>query len=808
MLVSYEWLSEYVDLEGISPEDIAEELNRTGIEVEVIYTRDAGVSRVVVGKVLQCIPHPEADRLNVCSVHVGLAVPLQIVCGAKNVAAGQLVPVALEGATLPGDIKIKRTKLRGVESNGMICSAKELGLPDKVLMKEQQEGILVLGKDARIGQDIKQYLGMNDQAIELQLTPNRSDCLSMFGVAYEISAIFNRELRLPEVEVEESPEQLMPLSISLQNEEDCPIYAAQVVHDLRIGPSPQWMQNRLITAGIRPINNIVDITNYVMVETGQPLHAYDYEQVHGGQIVVRRAVEGEQLVTLDGVTRTLDDETLIITDGQEILGLAGIMGGESSEVKPVTTTILLESAYFDPHKIRSSSRKLGIRSEANHRFERGVNPERVQPALARAVQLLRELAYGEVASEVVVAGLEEVEDIEVTLRHDRLTTVMGIELEEAEVLSIFERLQFPVTVEEGVYRVKAPVRRPDINIEVDLIEEVARLYGYDRIPTSLPWGQQQPGGRTEWQENRRTIRHTLRDLGLNEVITYSLTSESLEGEITYPLTVPHIPIPIAMPMSNEHAILRTNLLPQLVQVAAHNRNHGVPNISIYELSKVYLASDDNQHTLPEERFQLAFLLTGDYHPSSWIQAPQKGGDFFTAKGLLTTLLERLCITGMEYEAISIDGFHPGRTALLKYDKHVIGVLGQLHPSLSKKYDLDDTVVCQLDLENLLQLSSKDDLIYQPIPRYPGITRDLALIIDESLPVSQIEAGIRAVTGELLKKVTLFDVFTGEQIGTGKKSIAFNLVYRSDDRTLTDEEVQSVHDGAVAFLVDTFKAKLR
>jgi phenylalanyl-tRNA synthetase beta chain len=343
---------------------------------------------------------------------------------------------------------------------------------------------------------------------------------------------------------------------------------------------------------------------------------------------------------------------------------------------------------------------------------------------------------------------------------------------------------------------------------VDLIEEVARLYGYDRIPTSLPWGQQQPGGRTEWQENRRTIRHTLRDLGLNEVITYSLTSESLEGEITYPLTVPHIPIPIAMPMSNEHAILRTNLLPQLVQVAAHNRNHGVPDISIYELSKVYLASDDNQHTLPEERFQLAFLLTGDYHPSSWIQAPQNGGDFFTAKGILTALLERLCITGIEYEAISIDGFHPGRTALLKYDKHVIGVLGQIHPSLSKKYDLDDTVVCQIDLENLLQLSSKDDLTYQPIPRYPGITRDLALIIDESLPVSQIEAGIRAVTGELLKKVTLFDVFTGEQIGTGKKSIAFNLVYRSDDRTLTDEEVQSVHDGAVAFLVDTFKAKLR
>jgi phenylalanyl-tRNA synthetase beta chain len=807
MLVSYEWLSEYVDIKGISPEDIAEELNRTGIEVEVIYTRDAGVSRVVVGKVINCTPHPEADRLNVCAVHVGHSTPLQIVCGAKNVAAGQLVPVALEGATLPGDVKIKRTKLRGVESQGMICSAKELGLPDKVLMKEQQDGILVLGKDARIGQDIKQYLGMNDQAIELQLTPNRSDCLSMFGVAYEIAAIFNRELTLPEVEIEESPEQIAPVSISVQNEEDCPIYAAQVIQNLRIGPSPQWMQNRLITAGIRPINNIVDITNYVMIETGQPLHAYDYEQVRGGQIIVRRAVEGEQIITLDGVTRTVDEETVFITNGQEPLGLAGIMGGESSEVTPVTTTILLESAYFDPQMVRRTSRKLGLRSEANHRFERGINPERVQPALARAVQLLFELAYGEVASEMVVAGYGEVEEVQVDLRHDRLTTVMGVPMEQEEVLSIFKRLQFPLSVEEGIYRVTVPVRRPDIHLEVDLIEEVARIYGYDRIPTSLPWGQQQAGGRTWIQQKRQVIRHTLRDLGLNEVITYSLTSNALEQEIAYPLTVPYMPIPIAMPMSNEHAILRTNLLPQLLQVAARNRNYGVSDVSIYELSKVYLASDDNQHTLPEERFQLAFLMTGNYHAANWESSAQKGGDFFTAKGVLTTLLERLRIPGLEYEAIVMKGFHPGRTAIIKHDNQVIGVLGQLHPALSQKYDLDDTVVCQLDLENLL-LTSTDELTYQPIPRYPGITRDLALLIDESVPVSQIEAGIQAVAGELLKSVTLFDVFTGEQVEVGKKSIAFNLVYRSDNRTLKDKEVQQAHDRVVEHLVETFEAKLR
>jgi phenylalanyl-tRNA synthetase beta chain len=807
MLVSYEWLAEYVDLAGISPEDIAEELNRTGIEVEVIYTRDVGVSRVVVGKVVACMPHLEADRLSVCSVHVGQSHPIQIICGAKNVAVGQLVPVALEGAILPGEVKIQRTKLRGLESQGMICSAKELGLPDKVLMKDQQEGILVLGSDARIGQDIKQYLGMNDQAIELQLTPNRSDCLSMFGVAYEVAAIFGRELRLPEVEVEESPQQLAAVFISIDSEEDCPIYSAQVVQNLRVSPSPQWMQNRLISAGIRPINNIVDITNYVMMETGQPLHAFDYTKVKDGQIIVRRAHAGEQVVTLDGITRTCNDETLLITDGEKVLSLAGIMGGESSEVTATTTSILLESAYFDSRNIRRSSRKLGLRSEANYRFERGVNPERVQPALARAIQLLREISGGEVASEMVVEDFSEVEEVCITLRHERLTSVLGMHIEEEEVISIFERLQFPVTVEAGTYTVQAPVRRPDINMEVDLIEEIARLYGYDRIPTTLPTGQQQLGTRTNEQQKRRTIRHTLCDLGLHEVITYSLTSNTLEREIAYPLTVQHTPIKLAMPMSNEHAVLRTNLLPQLVQVAARNRNYGVQDVSIFELAKVYLDNEDNQNILPEERLQLAFLLTGNFKQATWQQTAQKGGDFFMAKGVLTTLLEGLGVSDVAYETAMIEGFHPGRTALLKLNGASIGVLGQLHPQLTQKYDLEDTAVCQLDLAKILD-AVDEELLYHPIPKYPAITRDLALIVDETIQVSQIEAGIDAAAGELLKKVTLFDVFTGEQVENGKKSIAYNLIYWADDRTLIDEEVQEIHERVIQHLVETIGAKLR
>ncbi|SEM98814.1 phenylalanine--tRNA ligase subunit beta [Lihuaxuella thermophila] len=806
MLVSYEWLSQYVDLEGISPEDIAEELNRTGIEVEVIYTRDAGVSGVVVGEVLSVEKHPEADRLNVCMVNVGKGQMLQIVCGASNVAAGQRVPVALVGAKLPGGMKIKKANLRGVESNGMICSAKELGFPDKVLMKEQTEGILVLGPDAPVGEDIKNYLGMNDQVIELQLTPNRSDCLGMIGVAYEVSAIFDRELRLPDVYIQSVDEEESPVSITLESEEDCPFYAAQVVHDLKIGPSPQWMQNRLISAGIRPINNIVDITNYVMIETGQPLHAFDYDQIPGGRIVVRRARPGEQLVTLDGVTRECDEEMLLITDGDQPLAIAGIMGGESSEVTAQTTSVLIEAAFFDPAVVRKGSRKLGLRSEASNRFEKGVDPERIIPALARAVQLLQQFAGGKVGSDLYAEKIGDVDDVVISLRHERLVKVLGIKIKEEEVLDIFRRLHFPTQLREGIYDVQVPTRRPDLTMEVDLIEEVARLYGYDRIPTTLPWGQQLPGGLTREQKLRRVIRHTLRNLGMNEVLTYSLTSPEA-GKKIEPLHRTARPIALAMPMSNEHAVLRTSLLPQLIETAAYNIKHGNNRVTIFEMGKTYVTEEENLTTLPEERWELAGLLTGEAEPTIWKQTPIPAGDFYIVKGMLEALFTRLGVSGVQYSEAFPDGFHPGRTAELSVNGEVIGLLGQLHPKLAKKYGLEDPVVFQLDLAKLFS-AANDEVVYQPIPRYPAVTRDLALVVDEDVLAQEVEEGIREVAGELLESVTLFDVFTGAQIGEGKKSIAYSLVYRAKDRTLTDEEVQEVHQRVVDYLEDILGAKLR
>ncbi len=804
MLVSYEWLSQYVDLEGISPEDIAEEMNRTGIEVEVIYTRDPGVNGVVVGEVLAVEPHPEADRLNICTVNVGKGQLLQIVCGAKNVAAGQRVPVALIGAKLPGGVHIKKAKLRGVESHGMICSAKELGFPDKVLMKEQTEGIFVLEPDAPVGMDIKEYLSMDDQVIELQLTPNRSDCLGMWGVAHEVAAIFDRELRLPVISEQVPSEAGTGVEVVVESVEDCPFYAAQVVGNLEVGPSPQWMQNRLISAGIRPINNIVDITNYVMLETGQPLHAFDFDKIANGQILVRRANDGEKIVTLDDVERECDPEMLLVTDGQEPLAVAGVMGGASSEVTKETKTVLLEAAFFNPLTVRQTSKNLGLRSEASTRFEKGVDPEQILPALYRAVQLLRQLCGGVVSSDASVHKAGDVEEVTISLRHERLVNLLGVQISPDEVMDIFRRLRLPAEFENDVYQVQIPTRRPDLMMEVDLVEEVARLYGYDRIPATLPWGQQLPGALTKEQKLRRDARHMLRELGLNEVVTYSLTSDEAEQEIAslYDLQ----PIRVAMPMSKEHAVLRTTLLPQLIKVAAYNVHRGNERVQLFEVGKVYLTQEETLTDLPEERLQLAALIAGPKAASIWKTPQVDAQNFYELKGILESVLERFGVRDAEYQAADLNGFHPGRTALCVVEDEVIGVLGQLHPKLSKEYDLSEPVVLQLDLEKLLK---KDlQVIYDPIPRYPAVTRDLAVTVDENVPAGRIEAGIRKVAGELLESVTLFDVFTGEQIGEGKKSVAYSLVFRTNERTLTDEEVHQIHERIVHYLTEQFGAQLR
>ncbi|MEW9031677.1 MAG: phenylalanine--tRNA ligase subunit beta [Planifilum fimeticola] len=803
MRVSYEWLKEMVDLSGIDADELAESLTRTGVAVDAVEDRNPGVHRVVVGRVKSVEPHPGADKLRVCRVDVGQEDLLQIVCGASNVAEGQLVPVALEGAELPGGVRIKRAKLRGVESQGMICSAGELGLPEKMLPKELTEGILVLTEEAKVGQDIRSLLGMDDKVLELDLTPNRSDCLSMIGMAYEAGAVFDRSLRLPEPKELPVTGAELPVSVAVESEADCPVYAAQVVDGLRLGPSPQWMQNRLIAAGVRPINNIVDVTNYVMLEYGQPLHAFDYDQVSGGRILVRRARQGERLETLDGMTRECDQDTILITDGDKPLGLAGVMGGANSEVKDGTTRVLIESACFDPVLIRRTSRRLGLRSEASNRFEKGVDRSRIVPALKRAVQLLVEVAGGRVASPIVLEKSGDVEERIIPVRHGRIVSLMGADIGEEDVMDIFRRLRFPVKKEDNVYHVQVPSRRNDLSIEVDIIEEVARLYGYNRIPAVFLQGSQGRGGLTREQRLRRTIRHTLRHMGMNEAVTYSLTSPQWEKGLS--LHPDARPIPLSMPISDERSVLRTSLLPHLLQSAAYNVHRRQEHVALFEIGRTYLAEKQPLTDLPEERWELAGLWTGPMGPVHWRE--QTASDFYRVKGILESLFARLGIEGVEFLPARPKGFHPGRTAEIRIGGRFAGILGQIHPRLSDELDLKETFAFQLDMEVLLD-EAKTDLLFRPIPRYPASTRDLAIVVDAGVPAAEVEKVIRKAAGEHLESVTLFDVYTGEQVGNEKKSLAYSLVYRAEDRTLTDEEVAKFHQAVVDELERVFGARLR
>ncbi|MCF6092514.1 phenylalanine--tRNA ligase subunit beta [Microaerobacter geothermalis] len=802
MKVSYQWLKEYVDLSDVTPQELADKLTLSGIAVDVVESLNRGVSKVVVGYVTSKEKHPEADKLSLCRVRVEEGKEeLQIVCGAQNVNAGQKVPVALVGATLPGGVKIKRAKLRGIESQGMICSAKELGLKDKLLSKEQQEGILVLSPELKIGTDITEVLGLQDYVLELDLTPNRSDCLSMLGVAYEVAAILGKEVKIPSPAVKEELDSDTEehVKVQIDQPDHCYRYTARYIENVQLGPSPQWLKNRLMAAGIRPINNVVDITNYVMLEYGQPLHAFDYDEVSGGEIVVRTAFDGEKMVTLDEVERTLDEGMLLITDGNKPVGIAGVMGGANSEVKPSTKKILLESAYFSGPSIRKTSRKLGLRSEASLRFEKGVDIERVVLALDRAAQLMEELAGGKVAKGMVDQYPVQMKPVSIPLRISVVNEVLGTDLNRSQIKSIMDRLQF-LTEEEGDHLVvHIPTRRGDITIEADLIEEVARLYGYDEIPTTLPVGPANPGGLTREQHLRRKIKDLLNGMGLTETITYSFTDNgrSLEWEGIHG----HVrPIPLTMPMSEERSVLRTSLVPHLLESAAYNINRQQQQVALFEMGRVYLAEEETLTKLPDELLHLAGLITGPWVAHHWVASTQTS-DFYLIKGMLEELFDQLGVT-VRYQSAVREGMHPGRTANIWLEaggkQVMLGYLGQVHPVWEGYYDLDETYVFELNLNQLFS-HMKEMGTYTQLPKYPSISRDIAVVVHNSIPAESLEKTIREAAGDLLEQIRLFDVYVGEKIGKGLKSVAFSLIYRHPERTLTDEEVNQLQDKVISSL---------
>ncbi|EHM59878.1 phenylalanine--tRNA ligase subunit beta [Staphylococcus aureus] len=793
MLISNEWLKEYVTIDD-SVSNLAERITRTGIEVDdlIDYTKD--IKNLVVGFVKSKEKHPDADKLNVCQVDIGEDEPVQIVCGAPNVDAGQYVIVAKVGGRLPGGIKIKRAKLRGERSEGMICSLQEIGISSNYIPKSFESGIYVFSESQVPGTDALQALYLDDQVMEFDLTPNRADALSMIGTAYEVAALYNTKMTKPETtsnELELSAND--ELTVTIENEDKVPYYSARVVHDVTIEPSPIWMQACLIKAGIRPINNVVDISNYVLLEYGQPLHMFDQDAIGSQQIVVRQANEGEKMTTLDDTERELLTSDIVITNGQTPIALAGVMGGDFSEVKEHTSNIVIEGAIFDSVSIRHTSRRLNLRSESSSRFEKGIATEFVDEAVDRACYLLQTYANGKVLKDRVSSGELGAFITPIDITADKINRTIGFDLSQNDIVTIFNQLGFDTEINDDVITVQVPSRRKDITIKEDLIEEVARIYGYDDIPSTLPVFEKVTSGQlTDRQYKTRMVKEVLEGAGLDQAITYSLVSK--EDATAFAMQQRQT-IDLLMPMSEAHASLRQSLLPHLIEAASYNVARKNKDVKLFEIGNVFFANGEGE--LPDQVEYLSGILTGDYVVNQW-QGKKETVDFYLAKGVVDRVAEKLNLE-FSYRRADIDGLHPGRTAEILLENKVVGFIGELHPTLAADNDLKRTYVFELNFDALMAVSV-GYINYQPIPRFPGMSRDIALEVNQNIPAADLLSTIHAHGGNILKDTLVFDVYQGEHLEKGKKSIAIRLNYLDTEETLTDERVSKVQAEIEAALI--------
>ncbi|MDR5659593.1 phenylalanine--tRNA ligase subunit beta [Serpentinicella sp. ANB-PHB4] len=791
MFVPVKWLKEYVNI-NIDTKTFADKMTMSGSKVEEVKEVAKGIMGVVVGKILSITAHPNADKLVIVSIDVGKE-KLQIVTGADNISEGDYVPVALHGAELADGLKIKKGKLRGEVSEGMLCSQEELGISKNLIPEELKDGIWILDQAYPIGSDIKEVLPLEDEVIEFEITSNRPDCLSMIGIAREAAATIDTKLLYPEVKINEVDNKAEDIAtVSIEDEDGCPRYMARVIKDVKIEPSPLWMQQRLAKAGVRPINNIVDITNYVMLEYGQPLHAFDIDFVKDNHIIVRKAKNEEKITTLDGVERTLKNNMTVIADPDKALAIAGVMGGEESEVTNNTQTILLEAAYFNNDSVRQTSKELGLRSEASSRFEKGLDPNLVEVASKRACQLIEELGAGTILKGAVDQYPKVYETKKMTIRPTRINNLLGLNLTTEEMINILEKLEISAKTKENMIEVTVPSFRIDLDQEADFVEEIGRMYGFDNIPATMAKGNITVGGRTNEQTIEDYTKKILSNMGINEVLTYSFISPKGVDKIKLGENdIKRNFVKLINPLGDETSVMRTTILPNIMEVMERNYNRKVEAASAFEIGRVFIPQPDKKKKLPLELKRLVMGMYGEV-------------DFFTIKGNVITLLERLGITNYKFEAEKYNPtYHPGRCANIILGEYNLGTIGEIHPVVAEEYGIGSRTYCaELDFELIIQFA-RLDVVYKQLPKYPAITRDFAVVLKDEIFVQSIEDIISKMGKGILENYKLFDVYKGDQVDQGYKSVAYTLTFRHKERTLKDDEVNKVYNK----IIDSIKEEL-
>ena len=795
MDVSLKVLNRYVLVDDQDPKTLADQITAIGLEVEGMHDLTKG-NNMTIGKVLECEAHPDSDHLNVCQVEVKPGVVKQIVCGAPNVAAGQKVMVANPGCDFGDGFVIKESKIRGVESNGMICSIAELGLDQRLLKPEDKDGIHVLDDDAPLGEDPLEYIGLKDTILEIGLTPNRADCMALTSLAYEVAAILNREVNLPEV----SPSGIEGSGISVKVETElCPFFGAKLVKGVTTKESPAWLKNALIASGIKPINNIVDISNFVMLETGQPIHMYDYDKLNKKEFVIKTGFDCKETM-LDGEEYKIEPNDIIVSTDDKIGCVAGVMGANSTKIDEQTTNIVIEVATFDGAALRETARRLNLLTDASQHYIKGaLNTANSLNILERCANLLVELADGQTVYQSVTTDLN-IADRYVTVTTAKVNGLLGTSITTEEINDIFSSLKFEFSVDGEEFKVKVPAYRNDITMAADLIEEVARMYGYDKIPSTLPEMSMTVGKRTDIQAKKYLIRNLLKDQGLHETLTYSLTSPTMVDDFNIFHT--NDTITLAMPLGEERSATRKSVIGSLLQVINYNQSHNLKDVNVFELSTTYSKGVELQY--------LAIACCGEYNGLPFKQISYKA-DYYLVKGFVETIFKNIGIEESRYKLVRANqddkNYHPGRTAYIMIGKEVVGVVGNIHPLMEKKYDVKDVYVVELNLTSILNLKTSK-VKFNTIPMYPSVSRDIALVMDRDVLTYDVCRKIIQASKQLVKETKIFDVYAGEHIEAGKKSVAINLIFQDPKGTLEEATVNAAMEKILAAVNKEFGAVLR